>query len=264
MIIDIHTHAFPDGLAARAIASLTEKAAIPAYTDGTASDLKRSMASAGIDLCVLQHIATKPEQTVNVNRWAVEIQDRNLLSFGSIHPDFPDWKKEIQWLAASGIKGVKFHPEYQDFYVDDQKLFPVYDALCEAGLVILFHAGVDLGFSPPCHCTPSRLSKVLDAFPGAKIIAAHMGGYRYWEDVEKYLLGREIYLDSSFAFNDMGAESMGALIKGHGTEKVLFGTDSPWTDQSREVANIKSLSLTGEEFDLILSKNALRLLNLAV
>lgn len=262
MIIDIHTHTFPDSLAARAIVTLTGKAQIPAYTDGTVSNLKSSMKAAGIDICVLQHIATKPEQTVNVNRWAVDVQDADIISFGSIHPEFADWKSEIRRLAASGIKGVKFHPEYQDFYVDDKKLFLIYDALCEAGLIILFHAGEDLGFPPPCHCTPPRLSKVLDTFPGAKIIAAHMGGFRYWDEVEEYLLGRDIYLDSSFALNDMTPERMVDLIKAHGTDKILFGTDSPWTDQAREVAKIKSLNLAGEELDAIFSGNAKQLLDL--
>ncbi len=262
MIIDIHAHCFPDGLASRAIASLSEKAGIPAYTDGTVSFIKGSMAAAGIDLCVIQHIATKPEQVINVNRWAAGIQDGNLLSFGSIHPDFPDWKEEIKWLAASGIKGVKFHSEYQDFNADDTKVYPLYEALLEAGLIILFHAGVDLGYPYPYHCTPFQLSKVLDSFPGARIIAAHMGGYRYWEDVEKYLAGRDVYLDTSFAYNEMGAEAMEKLIRDHGAEKILFGSDTPWTDQAKEVSNIKSLNLTGKELDLILGGNSARLLSL--
>lgn len=262
MIIDIHSHCFPDVLAARAISTLTERAGIPAYTDGTVNGLKRSMNEAGIDVCVLQHIATKPDQTVNVNRWAAEIQNENIICFGSIYPDFHDWKEEIKWLTHAGIKGVKFHPEYQDFYVDDEKVYPIYEALFQAGLVVLFHAGMDLGFPPPYHCPPSRLSKVLDAFPGAKIIAAHMGGYRYWDDVEKYLLGRDVYLDTSFAYNDLGPEAMKSLIKDHGTGKILFGSDSPWTEQSGEVANIKSLNLTDEEIGSILGGNAASLLSL--
>jgi hypothetical protein len=262
MIIDIHSHCFPDGLASRAIAALTEKAGIPAYTDGTVRDLKRSMITAGIDMCVIQHIATKPEQTANVNRWAVEIQDAGIIGFGSIHPDYQGWREEIKWLVGSGIKGVKFHPEYQDFYVDDPKVYPIYEALFEAGLTVLFHAGVDLGFPYPYHCTPSRLAKVLDSFLGSRMIAAHMGGYRYWKDVERYLLGKDIYLDTSFAFNDLGAETMLALIKGHGVDRILFGSDSPWTDQWKEVSNIKSLDLSGEEIASILGGNAVHLLSI--
>lgn len=262
MIIDMHIHCFPDSLAPRAVSTLASNAGLSVYTDGTLGNLKGSMHNAGIDICVLQPIATKPEQTIGVNRWAVDVQDENIISFGTIHPDFPDWKAEVKWLVSTGIKGVKFHPDYQNFFVDEPRLFPIYEALYEAGLIMLFHAGVDLGLPSPYHCIPSGLRNVLDAFPGSKIVAAHMGGYRYWNDVEKYLLGREIYLDTSFSFNDLGSKAMEMLVKGHGVEKILFGTDSPWRDQSREVANIKAMNLSGEETDLILGGNAKCLLKL--
>lgn len=262
MIIDIHSHCFPDSIAGKAVSALTGKAGIPAFSEGTVKSLKQSMITANIDICVLQHIATNPEQNINVNRWAAGIQDEKIISFGTIHPDLVNWKEEVNWLAASGFKGVKFHPEYQDFYVDDIRVFPLYEELCKAGLIILFHAGADLGYPPPYHCTPSRLSNVLIAFPGAKIIAAHMGGFQFWDDVEKFLLGRDIYLDTSFAYDYLGSEAMLNFIKNHGTDKVLFGTDSPWADQTKEAAKIKSLGLTREEIDLVMSGNSLRLLKI--
>lgn len=262
MVIDIHTHCFPDELAVRTIPFLSQKANIPAYTDGTVNRLKQSMTAAGIDISVLQPIATKPHQTIGVNRWAVGVQDTNIISFGTIHPDFPDWKDEIKWLVEAGVKGVKFHPEYQDFYVDDQRLFPIYEALFNANLIIIFHAGVDLGFPEPYHCPPCRLRKVLDSFPGGTIIAAHMGGYMYWNDVEKYLAGRNVYLDTSFSLKKLGFQRTKRLIKAHGYEKILFGTDSPWSDQSKEVYDIKSLNLSDKEITGILGSNAMRILNL--
>ena len=105
MIIDIHCHCFPDQLAQKAIPLLSEKAGIPAYTDGTVNCLKESMDKSRIDICVLQPIATKPEQTTGVNRWAVGVQDGRIITFGTIHPDFPNWEDEIYWLKAAGVKG---------------------------------------------------------------------------------------------------------------------------------------------------------------
>jgi len=264
MIIDIHTHCFPDELASRTIPFLAQKAKISAFLDGTVKELKKSMSQAGIDISVLQPIATKPQQTIGVNKWAINAQDDNIITFGTIHPDFPEWRNEIKMLKEAGIKGVKFHPEYQGFFVDDEKIFPIYETLFKEDFIIIFHAGVDLGFKEPYHCTPSRLKKVLDTFPGCMIIAAHMGGYRYWNDVEKYLVGRNVYFDTSFSFNDLGALGMKTLIKSHGCNKILFGSDSPWADQSKEVSKIKSLNLSIEEINAILGENAAQLLNLNI
>ena len=158
---------------------------------------------------------------------------------------------------------MKFHPEYQDFFVDEPKLFPIYEALVKSGLIMLFHAGVDLGFPGPYHCTPSRLKKVLDAFPDSTIIAAHMGGYRYWDDVEKCLIGRNLYLDTSFS-EELDNKRTEKLIKAHGAQKILFGTDSPWCDQAKEVSRIRSLNLSDDEINSILGGNAIRILKLEV
>ena len=262
MIIDIHTHCFPDKIAPRAVHILAQKSEISPYIDGTVRELKKSMGHAGVDVSVLQHIATKQEQTAGINRWAAEIQDHNILSFGTIHPDYPQWKDEIKWLVEMGIKGVKFHPDYQNFFVDEPKLFPIYQSLLESGLVILFHAGIDIGIPDPCHCLPQRLRNVITSFPGSKIVAAHMGGYRCWEDVEKYILGREVYFDTSFSFSDLGSTQMERIMKEHGVSKILFGTDSPWTNPAIEISNIRSMNFSSKETDMILGGNAKSLLNL--
>jgi predicted TIM-barrel fold metal-dependent hydrolase len=126
--------------------------------------------------------------------------------------------------------------------------------------MLLFHAGVDIGLPPPVHCPPERLSRVLDAVPGLTIIAGHMGGYQCWDDVHKYLAGRDLYFDTSYSLVDMGPENMTALMRAHGTDKILFGTDSPWTDQGPEIAGIRALPLEQSEINAILGENAAQLL----
>lgn len=263
MIIDIHTHCFPDEVAYKTIPILAENGGVNPSSDGTISGLKASMENANIQISVLQNIATKPRQTIPINRWAASVQSDSIISFGTIHPDFVDWKEEIEWLKKSDIKGIKFHPDYQSFFVDDEKMFPIYEKIFELGLIILFHAGLDIGLPEPYHCTPEKLKKVLTTFNGGKIIAAHMGGYKYWNDVEEYLLGRDIYLDTSYSYPDLEQDKMERIIKGHGVDKILFGSDSPWKDQKKEVQNIKSLNLNKEDFDMILYKNSQKLLERA-
>ena len=122
MIIDIHTHCFPDKLATRAVPYLAAQAGIPAHTDGTVKALKDSMKRANRHMCTSTH-RNKPEQTPGVNNWAVSVQDKSIISFGTIHPDYPLWQDEIRALSDAGIRGVKFHPDYQNFFADSPKLF---------------------------------------------------------------------------------------------------------------------------------------------
>ncbi len=263
MIIDIHTHAFPDELAPRALAALSECSHVPPHTDGTCAGLSASMRCAGVDRSVIMPIATKPAQVGSINNWAAAInrQHRDLISFGTLHPQQDDLSAEIDRLAAEGIPGVKFHPDYQDFFVDAPEMIPTYRALAAAGLIVLFHAGVDIGLPPPVHCTPERLARVLDAVPALTVIAAHMGGYDCWDDVERCLVGRDLYFDTSYSLADLGSERMTALMRAHGAGRILFGTDSPWTDQSDEVAAIRALPLTDDEISAVLGGNAARLLS---
>lgn len=262
MIIDVHTHTFPDALAARAVAALSATAGVPAHTDGTNAGLRASMARAGIDLSVIMPIATKPAQVRAINAWAAEVNAVNdgLLAFGTLHPAQEDWRAEIDHLVADGIPGIKLHPDYQKFFVDDPALVPLFQGLADAGRLVLLHAGVDIGLPPPVHCPPDRLARLLDAVPELTVIAAHMGAYAQWDEVEQHLLGREVYLDTSYSLADLGPARMTALIQAHGAEKVLFGTDSPWTDQAAEVAAIRDLPLTDEEKRTVLGENARRLL----
>ena len=125
---------------------------------------------AGINISFIQPIATKPEQTTGINKWAIESQDENIRFFGTLHPDFPYWKDEIKVLAQAGIKGIKFHPDYQNFFVDEPRLIKISEKIFEAGLIILFHAGIDIGLPKPYHCTPQKLKKVLDSFPGLRLL----------------------------------------------------------------------------------------------
>ncbi len=262
MIIDFHVHCFPEEIAERAVATLAEKADIPSRSDGTVAGIKASMKKAGIDKSVVLSIATKPQQSKKITQWAESVQDDSIIAFGSIHPDSTEWKDEMKRICEAGLKGLKFHPEYQDFYVDDPKLFPIYEKAAEMGLIIMFHAGVDLGFQPPVHCPPFRLKKVVRTFPGAKIVAAHMGGYDSWDDVERYLAGESLYLDTSFSLDKMSREQFERLVGTHGWERLLFATDSPWKDQSEEVRILRGMNLSDKVLQAVSSGNAAKLLGL--
>lgn len=262
MIIDFHVHCFPDEIAGRAVAALSEAAGLPLKSNGTVAGIKSSMKKAGVDKSVLLSIATKPQQTRKITQWASSVQDENIIAFGSIHPDYEDWKDELSRLCEAGIKGIKFHPEYQEFYVDDPKMFPIYEKAAELGLIMIFHAGVDLGFPGPYHCPPERMRHVVKAFQGAKIVAAHMGGYDNWDEVECCLAGEQLYLDTSFSLQKLGREQFLRIASKHGYDRLLFATDSPWGEQLEEVERLRSMTLPTDVIRAIFSGNAARLLGL--
>jgi predicted TIM-barrel fold metal-dependent hydrolase len=264
MIVDFHVHCFTDELAAKAVKTLSDRAGIPPRTDGTVQGIRNSMKRSQIDYSVLLPIATKPAQTEVINNWVASSCGDGIIAFGSIHPDYAEWKKELKRIKDLGLKGIKLHPDYQLFYIDDKRMYPVYEYLFSLGLVLIFHAGRDIGLPEPYHCTPDRLYKLACDFKGAKIVAAHMGGFSLWDDVERYLVGTEIYFDTSFSLGRVGDEQAKRIILDHGYEKILFATDSPWTDQGEEVDKMRSLKLGTEAENAILGINACKLLDFKI
>lgn len=262
MVVDFHVHCFPDSLADKATLALQEKAGISRYLNGTVGNIRASMGDSGISHSVVLSIATKPQQTRKITEWSLSIQDGSITAFSSIHPDSADWESEMAEVRDLGLKGIKFHPEYQEFYVDEDRMFPIYSKAFDLGLIVVFHAGADLGYPEPCHCTPDRLARVVDAFPGGRMVAAHFGGFKYWDGVAKHLAGKDIYLDTSFTLGWIERELFDRILDSHGYERLLFASDSPWGNQRAELEMVKGLDLPPLAQSAIFGGNAARLLGL--
>jgi predicted TIM-barrel fold metal-dependent hydrolase len=262
-IFDFHTHAFPDQLAARAIGHLERQGQVRAALDGTVSSLVASMDRAGIAAAAVCSIATVPSQFGAILRWSRLIAGPRLFPFPSVHPAAEDPVDEVRQIAAAGFRGVKLHPEYQSFHVDDPALAPLYRALEQAGLIALFHAGHDIGFPDSDRAAPQRFLAVHRAFPSLKIVASHLGGFRRWDDVAAHLVGSGVWLDTSYTLGHIEAGLLSTILREHRPDRILFGTDSPWTDQAREVARFRDLGLPGHLAERILGGNAGDLLGLA-
>ena len=264
MVIDFHTHCFTDSLAPCAVERLEKKAGIQAVHDGTLSGLAAHMAACGVDRFVVQPVATKPSQVGVINEWAQKCTDGSAVFFGALHPDDPDFTGAAQRLKESGFKGVKLHPDYQQFMTDEPRAMALYETLFREDMAVLFHAGIDLELSDPVHCTPAMLANVISAFPEATIIAGHFGGYRLWDDVEALLIGTPLYLDTAYTLPDLNPRRMVDMARRHGVDRVIFGTDSPWRDISEEVAAVSQAGFSQAELEKILWENAARILGLPV
>lgn len=296
MIIDFHTHIWPDALAPRAISSLSETAGgiFTPVTDGTAQGLLAYMSSVGIDISVVQPVITKEKQAFSTNEWAATLSSARLVAFGAVWPHSEAWREQVDQAASLGLKGIKFHPEYQQFTVDNEKFFPMYDYILSKGMHILFHAGYDPGYPPPFHSSPAQFARIIRALTPVKaddssfshsasenataahsasgkrgsIILAHLGSSRMWDAVESEVAGLNCYIDTSMGFFDYGKDQFLRIARKHGTDRLLFATDSPWSNAADEIKALRSLAEgTGEgaalspaEVDAILGGNAARLL----
>lgn len=261
MIIDVHTHCFPNELAPRAIEKLmAHMPGTRCHTDGTQSGLLRSMHRAGIDYSITLPVATRPDQVHTINSHALAHNTPPCIPFGALFPGAPDAEEQIQRLVQGGIRGVKLHPEYQDFFVDDPSLAPFYEVLEKSGLIVVFHAGWDPGPFTRDHATPQALRTVADSYPGLRIIAAHLGGYLMADEVVRHLAGGNLWYDTSAQIEQLNGSELARMVRVLGVERVLFGSDTPWFDQSRSLALLRDSDLDEKEIECILWRNGAALL----
>lgn len=264
MIIDFHTHIFPDKIAARSIEALSKVSGVTAATDGTLNGLLASMDKSGVDLSVIMPVVTKPPQFESVNTFAAKVNEQyagRLLSFGGIHPDSEDYKSELNRIKELGLPGIKLHPDYQGVMLDDVRYMNIIEYADALDLTILVHAGIDIGLPEPVHCPPDKARKVLDTLKPKKLVLAHMGGWKQWDEVYEYLAGEPVYLDTAFSFDYMSRDMFMKIYEKHDKGKILFATDSPWSDAHRDIEVINSLPLSDADREAIFAGNAKRLLN---
>lgn len=263
MIIDFHVHCFNDHIAARAIEKLSRTADIPAYTDGTVADTREKMRLWGIDMAVVHSIATTVSSQPKVNEFALSLLCYNdLIPFGSVHPNAQDAVYEIRRLHDAGIKGIKLHPEYQGFDIDDEKAYPIYETIASLDMVMLFHGGFDAAYPTSLRASAEKCARMLDSFEGAKIVLAHLGGMREWDKIETLIAGRDVYMDLSMLPGYLEPEKAKNIIKLHPSSRLLFGTDCPWCTAPRIIEYMNALDLTKEEHKQIYHENAARILNM--
>ena len=276
MIIDFHTHVYPDKIAERTTRALGNAADVEAYTNGTLNGLLESMSKANIDKCVVLPVNTRAGQFDTITKFAESINDNNdnLISFGGIHPDDEDTDGKLSYLKDHGFKGIKIHPDYTETFIDDERYINIIAQAHKHGLLVITHAGKDPAYST-IHCPPDKGRYMLDRvrekapFDEPFFIFAHLGGNRLLPDVEKYLVGQNCYIDISCSFSDLGNfsdatdEDVVRVIKNHGADKILFATDSPWNDQKAYVERVRKLKgISDTEKEMIFSGNARRILGI--
>ena len=266
MIIDFHTHIFPERVAPRAMEALKggirriEGIEVEPYTDATYDGLLKSMEENGVDMSLVMPIVTNPEKPDGINNYAETIRNSRVLSFGSVHPMQKNAADAVRELKSRGFVGIKMHLEFQRCYIDSPETLAVLKAAEEENMLVLLHAGADIGMPPPVYCPPERLKNALNYVEGSNIVAAHLGGWRRWGDVYKLLAGTPIYMDTAVISDYIDINLCREIIKKHGADKILFGSDSPWETPLHTLEYLRSLNLGSEAEEKIMYKNAKSLL----
>lgn len=261
MIIDFHTHTFPEHVAERAIATLESSGHLKAFADGRLESLTEELSSGPVTHALSLPVATKPEQVEVINNYYAKMEHDRVFFGGAMHPHYKEFEPMLNFLKKNGFKGIKMHPEFQNFNPADRAYYPLYETLSTLDMFILFHSGFDdMIRNRDIVSKPSRYARIAGDFPNLKMIAAHMGGHCVTAEAEESIIGREIYIDLSFELSMLPAERAEKIINKHPKEYILYASDWPWQPIQGYFKLFDRLKISDDKKELILKDNALRLL----
>lgn len=260
MIIDFHAHVFPTKIAEKASNGIEKFYNIKVPNDGTLDRLIKLSDEAGVSKMVVHSPATTPHQVESINNFIIECKKKypdRIIGFMTLHPDYENINNEVERCIKAGLKGVKIHPDFQEFMIDDIRAYHIYEAIA-GRLPLLVHTG-DYRYQ---WSKPSKMAKVMDDFPSMTVIGAHFGGWSEWEDAAEVFKNKNIYVDTSSTMYKLPLSHVKKLIEFYGADHVLFGTDYPMWDAKSELSYIEKLNLSLSDKELILHKNAERILGI--
>ena len=261
-IINSHAHIYPEKIAAKATVTIGEfydiKMQMPA---GTSERLIADGMAAGISRYVVHSVATTAHQVRSINDFIKKEVDAHpeFIGFITLHQDLSEKEveNEVELAIKNGMKGIKLHPDFQKFNIDDECAEKFYRA-AEGKLPILFHVGDDRYD----YSAPYRLVKMAEKYPRLAFIAAHFGGYRRWADASLYSGLENVYFDTCSSLPFISAEEAKRLIDMFGADRFFFATDFPMWDSVGELERFYKIPLTEREREMILGENIKKLLNI--
>lgn len=269
MVIDFHTHIFPEKIADRALQKLASVVKQEPTMNGTIFGLQHSMEQSGVDLSVVLPIVTDPHQFSSIFRFAVQINktlsqegSARLVSLASVHPMDDLYREQLLLIKQEGFAGIKIHPNYQGLCISDIRYKRLLYAASELGLLVVTHAGYDPYTPTEEFCSPDMILDVLSDVAPEKFVLAHMGSNENYDEAEEKLVGKNVYLDTAYSITRIPPEQFARMVHRHGADKILFATDAPWASQADCVQILQKAALTDTEKNKIFSENARLLLGL--
>ena len=249
-IVDAHAHIFPEKIARKATENIGRFYDIPMCHLGSAEELLRRGSAIGVKRYLVCSTATRPDQVEHINTFIHEQCQLHpeFFGFATMHPGYANFEAELDRAVALGLHGVKLHPDFQAFNIDAPEALPMYRAIADRGLPILFHTGDDR----TTYSAPHRLRNIADRFPDLVCIGAHFGGYHAWaEAVDSLKPCKNVYFDTSSSLPFLSRGQAETMLRDFGVERFLWGSDFPMWDHAEELECFLSLRLTEDERERI-------------
>ncbi len=268
MLIDFHVHMFPENIAKQAFGMLLKNMSETYNIDqklsygGTLPELLCDMENTGVTLSVIQPIATKPTQHKSINDFAYSVRSDKVISFGSLHPYGDNIDYDLDSLCDRDFKGIKLHPDYQGVDADDERFINLVKKATDRGMYVTLHSGHDTGIVPPFGGTVDKVVRLLNKVDESRVILAHLGAFNQWDEVERYLIKSKAYFDISVVSRFIDIAQYRRIIENHGSDKILFGSDSPWESPKDTMEFLIKSGITGEDMEKITHRNAEKILGI--
>lgn len=261
-VINAHCHIYPEKIASKAVEGIKNFYDLDMSLNGKTDDLIRDGNNVGVVHYLVHSVATTSRQVKSINEfisYEVNAHPDLFTGFGTLHPDSDNIQGDFDYLLDLGLKGVKLHPDFQLFALNEKRAFELGEVINTCDVPVLIHCG-DFRYN---YSNPEQLIPFLDKFPDMTIIGAHFAGWSVWEDAKRQLAGRKnLYVDLSSSLYALSPETAKDLIHAYGADKVLWGTDYPMWESTSEMEYFNKLDLTDKERSMILYENAAKLLKL--
>jgi predicted TIM-barrel fold metal-dependent hydrolase len=261
MIIDAHSHVWPDRIAASALGG-NRVPGLSARGDGTVGGLTATMERTGVGISCCLGIANEARHVDKVNAFVAGLASARRIGFGTVHVDL-SVEENMASLRRHGVRAVKVHPLFQGFALDDRRLWDVFEAF-GAEIAVITHVGEGGDARANALSSPKMVADIARRFPELRLVACHFGGYKILDDAEEMLCRADVVLETSWppSLKLLRPERVRRLIRNHGAERIVFGSDWPMTDPGEEVAAIEALGLTDDETKSVLGGTMARLLGI--
>jgi len=256
VIIDAHTHIWPDKIAKIALSKPAGD--LSRRGDGTVAGSIAAMEEAGIDRSVAFGVSNDAAHRDAANSFVASLDPDWFIPFGTVHVD-ATVEENLANLREHGLHAVKLHPLFQGISLADPRLWELFEAM-QGEFVITTHVG--LGGEGSERCTPRMLYDLVERFPDLDLIAAHFGGYRLLDEVEDLIVGLPVCVDTSWppGLASIDPDRVRRIVERHGADKIIFASDWPMVSPAEDVAALRALELPAEQTEAIFSGNLRRLL----